>query len=167
MRASLTWISVLSWIVPALLCFDILTALAGQARKKGDKPTADQRAAVENLLRDSDELDEIYRQGTPSRVDLTRYDSVLKGMAKAYVQLSPTLPKTDIRLLLCNMMYGYAQLGMGLFGIPKPVSRDELDARAVSAGLRKVLLRNALRDQLTAAQRQLIPLLRKQGQEAC
>jgi hypothetical protein len=167
MRTPRTWLSVLSCIIPALLSFDILTVLAGQAPKKGSQLTSDQRAAVEKLLRDADELDEISRRGTLSRADLTRYDTVIKGMAGAYVQLSPVLPKTDIRLLLCNMMDGYAQLGKGLFGIPKPVSRDELDARALAAGMRKVLLRKVVQGQLSTAERQLVEMLRKQGQEGC
>jgi hypothetical protein len=137
------------------------------SKDKGFQLNATQKARIQDLLKGADELDQIYRKGSPGRVDLKAYDRVLQHMARQYLDVSPSLPRNDAPMMLCNMMDGYVQLGSGLFQIRGYVPPAELEARMAAAILRKQLLRNILAGKVTSAQFEILKTLRKQGQEGC
>lgn len=136
--------------------------IEAQGKVAAPKLRPEQRKAIEQVLSLADTFDAQYQ-----RRDLHGADRTIRAMAKGYLGAREKLPKQDTRLLLCNMMDGYTQLGLGLWSIPKAVSEEELAARFLKVSLQKFLLRNHLQGKAPEGQSCMLESLRKQGQEGC
>jgi hypothetical protein len=113
-------------------------------------------------MRDTDELDNIYKSAdTPSR-KADRFNAQFKKAFTNFQRVHDSLPKNDARMMLYNMMDGYGQAGLLVVGKGRGVTNEDAAPSMLAAGMRKVLLKHILTGKLSDDEKKLLIMLRQQ-----
>jgi hypothetical protein len=126
----------------------------------------EQKAAVLAVVRDTDELDTIYKRRSTSTNALALYIEKYSQAHDKFEQLYGSLPKNDARMMLYNMMEVYENVGSLWMENERREATASPDTLMTIAQLRKALLTKIIEGTLTPEMVKTLEDLRHQDSDS-